>query len=302
MTKLFNIFLILFLLTGCAKSQKQISIKERDQNIQKGMSKMIIKDFRGAREIFMKVIADFPDSKEANYYLGMVNIEYKKADEAYINMKTVLELDPEFDLGVMMEIFFIRYAYFNKMEYALAIKEINKFARLYPKHPKNIEFLLWVADGYRNKANFDEALKSYRKLISSTVEGNEYRKTAIEMISFIEDNSDFNREPLTLFAQAKAKHAPDDALDIFRSIIENYPSAKIIPLVKLEIALCFDHGRMNLFESAAVYYEMLIKEYPDSEYSKVAKKNYERIESIFGQKNKLFDNAHGMMKKKVKSK
>ncbi|MBI4651555.1 tetratricopeptide repeat protein [Candidatus Desantisbacteria bacterium] len=300
--KLFNIFLILFLFTGCTQSQRQISEREKDKEIQKGMAKMISREFLAAKEIFSKIIVDFPDYKEAHYYLGLTNVELKKLDETYINFRTVLELDPEYDLGIMMEIFYIRFTYYNKMDYPMAIREINKFSRLYPKHPKNAEFLLWIADGYRNKGEFDEALKSYRKLINSTPEGNEFRKTAVEMAKFIESNSDFNREPLKLFAQAKAKHTPDDALEIFRTILEDYPKARIIPLVKLEIALCFDHGRMNLFESAAVYYKALIKEYPDSEYAIVAKKNYERIESIFGQKDKIFSDTHNIMKKKVKGK
>ncbi|MBI5207799.1 MAG: tetratricopeptide repeat protein [Candidatus Firestonebacteria bacterium] len=282
------LFCMFILIIGCSHKQKGVDPKVIEENIKKGMKLLILRNYNASKKEFQLILKESPRNIEAHYYLAINNIYLKNMDDAYVNLRTVLELNPEYDLGEGIEITLIRYM-FTRGEYNKLEKEINKFYRLYPANSLNGGFFLRVADVYRDKGEFDEALEQYKKVVNDFPD-TAYKRTAEEMIKFIEDNSDFNREPLKLFAIAKSKHVIDDTLELFRELVAKYPKARIIPLVKMEIALCYDHGRMNLFESAIVYYQELIDEYPGTEFALMGLKNKKRIEQIFGQK--VLSRAH----------
>ncbi len=285
---------IIFLLISCSSNQKS-SKQEIEEKIKTGMNNLVINNNTKALEIFQDVIKNDPRNKEAYYYLGLCYIRLNKIDDAAAAFGALYELDPLYNIGEDLSIKYIRYLYVNKKDYENAEKEINKYIRFFPKSSANAQLLSLVADSYRNQSNFDEAIKIYKRIINTFPENNSFRKSAVDMVKFIEANSDYNYKPLKIFAQAKNKHMPDESLDLFREVLARYPNARIAPLVKFEIALCFDHGRMNLFESALVYYQKLIDEHPNTEYAKIGEKNKKRIEEIFSKKDSLLTGEHKKM-------
>ena len=100
--------------------------------------------------------------------------------------------------------------------------------------------------------------KSKRRLESRTV------KLAEDGIEFIEENSDYDRKPLFLYADMKNTGDVVKKLEIANRILKEYPNCNLADDIQFKIARFYSVGGLNDFDKAILEYKKLITKYPKS--------------------------------------
>ncbi len=85
-------------------------------------------------------------------------------------------------------------------------------------------------------------------------------------VKFLEENSDFDRKPLSLYADMNNEIDPVKKIEMGNKILEKYPTCNLADDIQYRIArLCSVDG-LNDFDRAQIEYEKLIRKYPKSKF------------------------------------
>jgi len=274
-----------------------------EQQYDWAMSLYESRDYNRASEEFLRLIANYENSKlapEAQFYAGK---SYQKAGKyypAFQNYQKVVDNYPytkrvdeiielEYELGEIL---------YNKNTGTLmgielmadterAIEIFNKVIENapYSQFADNAQFMIGLS--YKKIQQYNEAIEAFQKLTqeyptSDLVERAKYE--AAQCMYFYSFKSDYDQEPT------------DEAIDEFKRYTMETRNKELKREAEQTITLLKEKKAQSIFksaefyekvkkyQSAVVYYKEIIKDYPDTSYAPLAKIRIEYINIMLEKK------------------
>ena len=261
----FSIFLMIFLLLGCAKEAKNKSvIDEKDLDLQvleayeKGMNALNGGDVLFAAQKFNEAETLYPQSEWAPKSALMA-----------------------------------AYSYYSQDYYGDVIAELNRFLRVYPKYDDldyvyyllGISYYEQIVDEKKDLQSINNA-KKYFKIVKENYPNSEYALDANFKLDFIDDILASKEMYIGRYYYDKKKWIP--AINRFQTVINDYETT--IYTEEALHRLVEVHYRIGLKKEAQKYAELLGYNYQSSEWYKksyaVFNKNYEKNKKRINKKKK----------------
>ena len=261
----FSIFLMIFLLLGCAKEAKNKSvIDEKDLDLQvleayeKGMNALNGGDVLFAAQKFNEAETLYPQSEWAPKSALMA-----------------------------------AYSYYSQDYYGDVIAELNRFLRVYPKYDDldyvyyllGISYYEQIVDEKKDLQSINNA-KKYFKIVKENYPNSEYALDANFKLDFIDDILASKEMYIGRYYYDKKKWIP--AINRFQTVINDYETT--IYTEEALHRLVEVHYRIGLKKEAQKYAELLGYNYQSSEWYKksysVFNKNYEKNKKKINKKKK----------------
>ena len=261
----FSIFLMIFLLLGCAKEAKNKSvIDEKDLDLQvleayeEGMNALNGGDVLFAAQKFNEAETLYPQSEWAPKSALMA-----------------------------------AYSYYSQDYYGDVIAELNRFLRVYPKYDDldyvyyllGISYYEQIVDEKKDLQSINNA-KKYFKIVKENYPNSEYALDANFKIDFINDILASKEMYIGRYYYDKKKWIP--AINRFQTVINDYETT--IYTEEALHRLVEVHYRIGLKKEAQKYAELLGYNYQSSEWYKksyaVFNKNYEKNKKRINKKKK----------------
>ena len=261
----FSIFLMIFLLLGCAKEVKNKSvIDEKDLDLQvleayeEGMNALNGGDVLFAAQKFNEAETLYPQSEWAPKSALMA-----------------------------------AYSYYTQDYYGDVIAELNRFLRVYPKYDDldyvyyllGISYYEQIVDEKKDLQSINNA-KKYFKIVKENYPNSEYALDANFKIDFINDILASKEMYIGRYYYDKKKWIP--AINRFQTVINDYETT--IYTEEALHRLVEVHYRIGLKNEAQKYAELLGYNYQSSEWYKksyaVFNKNYEKNKKRINKKKK----------------
>ena len=261
----FSIFLMIFLLLGCAKEAKNKSvIDEKDLDLQvleayeEGMNALNGGDVLFAAQKFNEAETLYPQSEWAPKSALMA-----------------------------------AYSYYSQDYYGDVIAELNRFLRVYPKYDDldyvyyllGISYYEQIVDEKKDLQSINNA-KKYFKIVKENYPNSEYALDANFKIDFINDILASKEMYIGRYYYDKKKWIP--AINRFQTVINDYETT--IYTEEALHRLVEVHYRIGLKNEAQKYAELLGYNYQSSEWYKksyaVFNKNYEKNKKRINKKKK----------------
>ena len=261
----FSIFLMIFLLLGCAKEVKNKSvIDEKDLDLQvleayeKGMNALNGGDVLFAAQKFNEAETLYPQSEWAPKSALMA-----------------------------------AYSYYSQDYYGDVIAELNRFLRVYPKYDDldyvyyllGISYYEQIVDEKKDLQSINNA-KKYFKIVKENYPNSEYALDANFKLDFIDDILASKEMYIGRYYYDKKKWIP--AINRFQTVINDYETT--IYTEEALHRLVEVHYRIGLKKEAQKYAELLGYNYQSSEWYKksyaVFNKNYEKNKKRINKKKK----------------
>lgn len=140
---------------------------------------------------------------------------------------------------------------------------IHIFERLVveiPTSPRRAQALFSLAHLYQQSGS-PEIAQIYTKQLVSEYPLTEYGEKASALIGLdVHDEA----EDVLEEAERVSRLNPKEALTIYQTIVEEYPSSRFVPFALLAMANTYDYT-LNDLENSLLFYERLINEFPGSE-------------------------------------
>jgi len=255
------------------------------------------KDYKNAYKSFKKMLASYPDAKEAadaQYYLGATleklnkpyaaYLEYKKVIDSYPNSKRINDVvKKEYSIG---EYFLNRprkkwlgvsmydFVEHPSIEIFRNIVDKSPYSPYAPKAQYKLGFL------FLQLARYDEAKDAFQKIIDNYPE-TKWAYPAKYQLAIAASK---------LFAGADYDStALKEATDRLKEFIKNHPDADITPQAKEQFkelknkeaeknfGIAQFYEKQKKYKAAAIYYKMVIDNYPDSKYASNAEDKLKEI-------------------------
>ena len=261
----FSIFLMIFLLLGCAKEAKNKSvIDEKDLDLQvleayeEGMNALNGGDVLFAAQKFNEAETLYPQSEWAPKSALMA-----------------------------------AYSYYSQDYYGDVIAELNRFLRVYPKYDDldyvyyllGISYYEQIVDEKKDLQSINNA-KKYFKIVKENYPNSEYALDANFKLDFIDDILASKEMYIGRYYYDKKKWIP--AINRFQTVINDYETT--IYTEEALHRLVEVHYRIGLKNEAQKYAELLGYNYQSSEWYKksyaVFNKNYEKNKKRINKKKK----------------
>ena len=261
----FSIFLMIFLLLGCAKEAKNKSvIDEKDLDLQvleayeEGMNALNGGDVLFAAQKFNEAETLYPQSEWAPKSALMA-----------------------------------AYSYYSQDYYGDVIAELNRFLRVYPKYDDldyvyyllGISYYEQIVDEKKDLQSINNA-KKYFKIVKENYPNSEYALDANFKLDFIDDILASKEMYIGRYYYDKKKWIP--AINRFQTVINDYETT--IYTEEALHRLVEVHYRIGLKKEAQKYAELLGYNYQSSEWYKksyaVFNKNYEKNKKRINKKKK----------------
>ena len=261
----FSIFLMIFLLLGCAKEVKNKSvIDEKDLDLQvleayeEGMNALNGGDVLFAAQKFNEAETLYPQSEWAPKSALMA-----------------------------------AYSYYTQDYYGDVIAELNRFLRVYPKYDDldyvyyllGISYYEQIVDEKKDLQSINNA-KKYFKIVKENYPNSEYALDANFKLDFIDDILASKEMYIGRYYYDKKKWIP--AINRFQTVINDYETT--IYTEEALHRLVEVHYRIGLKKEAQKYAELLGYNYQSSEWYKksyaVFNKNYEKNKKRINKKKK----------------
>ena len=261
----FSIFLMIFLLLGCAKEAKNKSvIDEKDLDLQvleayeEGMNALNGGDVLFAAQKFNEAETLYPQSEWAPKSALMA-----------------------------------AYSYYSQDYYGDVIAELNRFLRVYPKYDDldyvyyllGISYYEQIVDEKKDLQSINNA-KKYFEIVKENYPNSEYALDANFKIDFINDILASKEMYIGRYYYDKKKWIP--AINRFQTVINDYETT--IYTEEALHRLVEVHYRIGLKKEAQKYAELLGYNYQSSEWYKksyaVFNKNYEKNKKRINKKKK----------------
>ncbi len=151
-------------------------------------------------------------------------------------------------------------------------KAIESYKSLLNNYPNSIfaeEILYKLANLCFFRLNdYDEAIKGYKTIIEKYPE-TKWVKIAKARVGLIEDNSDYGRQPLSIYISAEKYYENkkyEKTIDEFRKVISKFPDSNLAGDALYAIGDVYIY-KINKPESATREYRQLIDKYPQSKYA-----------------------------------
>ena len=267
-----------------------------EEQLQYAMDFYEVKNYKMALKEFKKLIKHYSLAKEApsaQYYIGRIMEELDKPYEAFKAYQKVIDLYPytdfvdevierEFKIGNMFlsgkKVRILGPLKMPAKDKAIEIFKAVAETSPYGKYADHAVFK--TGQAYKDIADYDSAIMSFKEVIdkypdSELVDTARYQLA--ECSKLLSLRPDYDQTP-TIVAREE-----------FEDFIEKYPESEmsedareIVDKLKnreaentYKVAQFYESRRMN--ESAMIYYEDIIRNYPDTQW---AKKAQERLDEI----------------------
>ncbi len=247
------------------------------------------KNYKRAIKEFRKLVDNFPRSKyaaEAQFYIGESYMEFKKYYTAYLEYQKAIEKYPgtkrindiiERQLQIANHYYYAKEKSFAGItipkDYSICIDIYSQIVKSAPYADKADHAQFFLAESYRAIGKFEEAIDAYNKLIdkyssskfiveakykialshSSGSLGASYDSKETEKA--IDEFTEFSKKHGETARAVEAKQEMGD--------LQNKNAEKIY-----DIARFYERG--GNYDAALLYYEDIIKKYPETVYGKKA--------------------------------
>ncbi|MBU1146749.1 MAG: outer membrane protein assembly factor BamD [Candidatus Omnitrophica bacterium] len=267
-----------------------------EEQLQYAMDFYEVKNYKMALKEFKKLIKHYSLAKEApsaQYYIGRIMEELDKPYEAFKAYQKVIDLYPYTDFvdEVIEREFKIGNMFLSGKKMQIlgplkmpakdkAIEIFKAVAETSPYGKYAVQAVFKTGQAYKDIADYDSAIMSFKEVIdkypdSELVDTARYQLA--ECSKLLSLKPEYDQTP-TIAAREE-----------FEDFIEKYPESEmsedareIVDKLKnreaentYKVAQFYESRRMN--ESAMIYYEDIIRNYPDTQW---AKKAQERLNEI----------------------
>ncbi|MDD5774079.1 MAG: tetratricopeptide repeat protein [bacterium] len=282
---LIKISLVLLFVSLCGLGCK----KTQDSELIDGLDLFAREEFDSSMVVFNKILKADPENARVLFYRAL---NYKKVgddEKAIFDFEKVFQLDKNFRLKEDEFLSFAEYNYRGRKDFKKAIDLFNLFIKKYPKSENVIRVYVEIADSYSLQKDFDNAILSYKQIVERYKNGKlslEKRAASLaeDGIKFLEENSDFDRKPLSLYADMNNEKDPVKKIEMARKILEKYPSCNLADEIQFKIAKLYSVDGLNDFDQAQKEYKKLIMTYPKSKYVEVAMNSIRGIDEKYDRK------------------
>lgn len=263
--KVLTIFLCsIIFYSGCLDKKSAPS-----ENLLRGLDLMVRQDYDNAIKQFSDVLANDQNNSSALYYRGVAY--YRKGDNAAglgdFDKLYNIDRDFNFESGYLWNI--ITNCFGVRRDYPKAIEMCLFFIK---KHPEDGNLRMAynvIANSYLRLKEFDKAIEGYQKVIELAEKGKTRRDMKLvadakSSITFIKENSDYDRKPLIMFSDVQNEIDPFKKIEAARKLLELYPKSSLADEIQYQIARLYSVDGLNDFDQAKKEYEIFLKKYPQS--------------------------------------
>lgn len=233
--------------------------------------------------IFITEVVSAIDKKSSN---NIDQLKYNELIKSLIKANSLLNQASNYKYkGKYKDAIHKYYEYINLFEKKLKYVKHSDLPDEYVKYRLGNETLnlfiplnvLWsayfsTAECYEDLGSFDEAIKVYRKIIKKNIGRKEYAEYRIK---FIEENMDYNYEPLKLFIEIerKLKWQYEQQIVKLQKLIKDYPKSTLVDDAYFLMAECFHHGYREYYDiefpeginKSLNTYKLIVERYPFSD-------------------------------------
>ena len=152
------------------------------------------------------------------------------------------------------------------------IKIFERLVNEIPSSSRRSQALFSLVYLYRNKDEPETSERYARQLVAEYPLSEYAEKVSISVGLEIYDQA----EAILVDAEMAALINPEEALVIYQSMIEQYPSSRFVPFALMAMACICDYELSDL-DKTLFYYERLIGEFPETEQTEYIKTRYEQL-------------------------
>ena len=233
---------------------------------------LIQKEYDQAIIVYRDIIKNYPNSSysaSANKFIEIAQKKNNSLDEEIL----VMDNQPEHDYAVSRQ-------FYIEKKYDKSIQGFEYFIRNYPNHYLTASAQFLIAESYFKKAEFRISADEYKKVVDLYPKS-EYVYPAKKQIAEIEKMSGIllNSQPEDEYRIARELYKKgkfDNAISNFKKFIRIYPDHTLASNSRYWIGESY-YSKDDL-DVAKAEFELVKKDYPNSEKVKDANKKLELIE------------------------
>lgn len=255
---------MLVFFSGCLDRKSEPS-----ENITRGLDYMVRGDYDKAEKLFSDMLLEDQENSLVLYYRALTY--YKKSDFAagLTDFEKLYDINKDFNFEGRYLWDVLTNCYNARKDYTKAIELSLFYVKKYPEDGNVKRAYNIIANSYLRLKEFDKSIANYQKVIELTGKG----KTVLEIkttidakgaIKFIEENSDYERKPLRMFADIQNEVDTLKKIEIARKTLELYPKSSLADEMQYQIARLYSVDGLNDFDQALKEYQLFLKNYPDS--------------------------------------
>ena len=242
---------------------------------QKGNAYCLQAKWREAINTLQDLLKRYPSTRfiEAHFWIGYSNIELGRYGKGINELKDFAKKYPENNYSPQA-LFKVGEVYETKLkQYDRALAVYNEIISRYPGNLNSVPAAQNQAVIYeRRKKDYkqaEEALNKSKKMAvaQSMSSDNIYMTRANSRIRFINENSDYNYKPLSLFTDGinlEEDKKWGAAANIYLKVVTNYPKANIADDALYHRITCL--YQMKRYKEVITEGEKFVKDYPGSLY------------------------------------
>lgn len=275
---------------GCKKTQ--------DSRLVEGLDLYLREEYNSSLVVFNKILNDDPKNLRVLFYRAMVHKRNSDSEKSVLDYERIFEIDKNFNMKEQDLYSIAEYNYSQRRDFKKAIEMFRFFIQKYPKTENAIRAYIEIADSYSLQKDFDNAVTAYKKIIEVYGQGKlpvEKRAAVLaeDGVKFFEENSDFDRKPLSLYADMNNERDPLKKIEIGNKILEKYPACNLADDIQFKIAKLYSVDGLNDFDKAQIEYGKLIRNYPKSRFVEYARNSIRGIDEKYDRKTgKLRGTVH----------
>lgn len=263
---------------GCVKTQ--------ESELDKGLDFFAREQYDSSLAAFNKILEKNPKDTRALFYRALIYNKEGKAEDAIWDFERIFELDKDFKLKEDQFFAMAEYSYTGRKDYKRAIDLFRLFIQKFPKSGNVARAYVEIADSYSLQKDFDNAISSYKNIIEvfgkeKSAIGERAIALAQDGIRFLNENSDFEKKPLSLYADMRNEVDPVKKIEIGKRILKEYPNCNLADDIQFKIAKLYSVEGLNDFQRALKEYKKLINKYPRSDLVKSAINSIRGIEEKY---------------------
>ncbi|MFH1288502.1 MAG: tetratricopeptide repeat protein [bacterium] len=263
---------------GCRKTQ--------ESELNKGLDFFAREEHDSSLAVFNKILEENPKNTEALFYRALIYNKEGDGEDAIWDFEKIFEIDKNFKFKEDQFFSIAEYNYTGRKDYKKAIDLFRLFIQKFPKSRNVARAYVEIADSYSLQKDFDNAVLSYKNIIEVfEKEDSSIGKRAIALaqdaVRFLNENSDFDRKPLSLYADIKNEVDPVKKIGIGKRILKEYPNCNLADDVQFKIAKLYSVEGLNDFDQALKEYKKLVDKYPESNLVKSALNSIRGIEEKY---------------------
>lgn len=266
--------LSLFLLFNAAFPALAADDSEEDL-WQKGNAYCLQAKWKEAIDTLQDLLKKYPATRfiEAHFWIGYSNIELGRYGKGINELNDFAKKYPDNNYSPQA-LFKVGEVYETKLkQYNRALSVYNEIINRYPGDLNSVPAAQNQAVIYeRRKKDYKQAEQALNKskkmaVAQSMSSDNIYMTRANSRIRFINENSDYNYQPLSLFTDGinfEEEKKWGEAANIYLKVLTKYPKANIADDALYHRITCL--YQMKKFKEAAMEAEKFLKDYSKSPY------------------------------------